>query len=42
MKRILSLIAVVTAASTLLACGKKASAAEATNTESAPKVDQTH
>ena len=39
MKRILSLIAVVTAAaSSLMACGKKASSAEPTNTESAPKV----
>ena len=39
MKRILSLIAVVTAtATTLMACGKKASATEATTTESAPKV----
>ena len=39
MKRILSLIAVIAAAaSTLMACGKKASAAKATQTESAPKV----
>ena len=39
MKRILSLIAVVAAAATtLMACGKKASVTEATNTESAPKV----
>ena len=39
MKRILSLIAVVAAAATtLMACGKKASATEATKTESAPKV----
>ena len=39
MKRILSLIAVVAAAATtLMACGKRASATEAANTESAPKV----
>ena len=39
MKRILLLIVVIaTAASTLMACSKKASAAEATKTESAPKV----
>ncbi len=39
MKRILSLIAVVAAAATtLMACGKKASANEATHTESAPKI----
>jgi flavodoxin len=39
MKRIFSLIAVVAAAATtLMACGKKASATEAKNIESAPKV----
>ena len=39
MKRVLSLIAVVAvAATTLMACGTKASTAEATNTKSAPKV----
>ena len=39
MKRILSLIAVVAAAATtLMACGKKAFASEATTAESAPKV----